>query len=85
MSSVYGPSAACFEGPDSSTSPCQNSITDNSDDGVLMDDSVYPQMVPQIRRAQKERLEVWLAWIPLITALTALIGTLVALVALLKK
>jgi hypothetical protein len=58
---------------------------DNSDDGVLMDDSVYPQMVPQIRRAQKERLELWLVWIPLITALTALIGTLVALVALLKK
>ena len=46
--------------------------TDNSDDGVLMDDSVYPQMVAQIRRAQKERLELWLPWIPLITALTAL-------------
>src|SRR5213080_944259 len=46
--------------------------TDNSDDGVLMDDSVYPQMVAQTRRAQKERLELWLPWIPLITALTAL-------------
>jgi hypothetical protein len=58
---------------------------DNSEDGVLMDDSVYQQILPQIRRVQKERQDLRLAWISLITALTGLIGTLVALVALLKK
>jgi hypothetical protein len=65
--------------------PVPKLTMDNSEDGVLMDDSVYQQILPQIRRAQKERQDLRLAWISLITALTGLIGTLVALVALLKK
>jgi hypothetical protein len=65
--------------------PVPQLTEENSVDGVVVDNSVFEQLVPRIREAQKARHELWLAWVPLVTALTGLIGTLVGMIALLKK
>ncbi len=41
---------------------------ENSVDGVIMDDAVLFDLASRVRKARKERQELWLAWVPLVKA-----------------